>query len=117
MTLMQRVKQLCDNHGETLASLERKMDFGNGTIRRWDNATPSGDKLAKVADFFHVSVDYLLGREYGENLRLTKSERDLKVLARHLEQIPEEARNRLVKNFSDNIDTYLDAMGIPREDE
>ena len=63
MTLIQRIKQLCDSHGETLASLERKMDFGNGTIRRWDNATPSGDKLAKVADFFHVSVDYLLGRD------------------------------------------------------
>lgn len=61
MTLLDRVKSLCDARGETLASLERKMDFGNGTIRRWDNATPSGDKLAKVANYFHVSVDYLLG--------------------------------------------------------
>lgn len=63
MTLLNKVKLLCDQHGETLASLERKMNFGNGTIRRWDNTIPSGDRLAKIADFFNVSVDYLLGRE------------------------------------------------------
>lgn len=62
MTLLDRIKQLCEQKGETLASLERRMDFGNGTIRRWGDTTPSGDKLAKVADFFNVSVDYLLGR-------------------------------------------------------
>lgn len=60
--LVDKIKTLCDERGETLASLERKMNFGNGTIRRWDNTVPSGDKLAKVADFFRVSVDYLLGR-------------------------------------------------------
>lgn len=60
--LINRLKELCDKHGETFASLERRMDFGNGTIRRWANTTPSADKLAKVADFFGVSVDYLMGR-------------------------------------------------------
>lgn len=117
MTLKDRIRILANERGMSLPALEAELGFGNGTIVKWDKASPNSEKLAKVADFFHVSVDYLLGREYGENLRLTKSERDLKVLARHLEQIPEEARNRLVKNFSDNIDTYLDAMGIPREDE
>lgn len=67
MTLVEKVKQLCETHGMTFASLERRLDFGNGTIRKWDNATPSGDKLAKVADYFHVSVDYLLGREEFSN--------------------------------------------------
>lgn len=67
MTLLDRIKQLCEQKGETLASLERKMDFGNGTIRRWGDTTPSGDKLSKVADFFHVSVDYLLGRDASDS--------------------------------------------------
>ena len=62
MTLLDRIKILCDAKGETLASLERQLHFGNGTIRRWGDAIPSGDKLSKVADFFNVSVDYLLGR-------------------------------------------------------
>ncbi len=63
MTLLEKIKYLCDQKNETLASLERKMDFGNGTLRRWDEAIPSGDRLVKVADYFGVSVDYLLGRE------------------------------------------------------
>lgn len=62
MTLLDRIKELCAQKGETLASLERKMDFGNGTLRRWGDITPSGDKLQKVADYFGVAVDYLLGR-------------------------------------------------------
>jgi transcriptional regulator with XRE-family HTH domain len=63
MPLLEKIKKLCDSKGETFASLERKLGFGNATIRKWDDATPSGDRLAKVADFFDVSVDYLLGRE------------------------------------------------------
>ena len=61
MKLTERIRTLCKEKRETLASLERKLDFGNGTIRRWDSTIPSGEKLSKVADFFHVSVDYLLG--------------------------------------------------------
>jgi len=63
LTLSEKVKLLCDAHELTFAALERRLDFGNGTIRKWDSATPSGDKLAKVADFFNVSTDYLLGRD------------------------------------------------------
>lgn len=62
MNLTERIRQLCESKGETLASLERKMDFGNGTIRRWAKTSPSSDKLAKVADFFGVTTDYLLNR-------------------------------------------------------
>lgn len=67
MSLVNKIKILCDEKGMTFASLERELKFGNGTIRKWDNATPSGDKLAKVADFFNVSVDYLLDREANKN--------------------------------------------------
>lgn len=73
MTLLEKIKMLCDEHSETLASLERKMDFGNGTIRRWENTVPSGDRLAKVADFFNVSVDYLLGREESKPPEILKN--------------------------------------------
>lgn len=42
--------------------MERKLDFANSSIRRWDDRKPSIDKLQKVADYFDVSTDYLLGR-------------------------------------------------------
>lgn len=48
---------------------------------------------------------------------VSATERKLKLLARHLDQIPEEQRERLIKNFEDTIDLYFDAMGIPKEDK
>ena len=76
MTIIERIRSLCEERGETFASLERKMDFGNGTIRRWENAIPSADKLSKVADYFNVSVDYLLGRDRALS-EATKKEKHL----------------------------------------
>lgn len=63
MTLVSTIKSLCSEAGDTIASLEKKLGFGNATIRKWDDAIPSGDRLIKVAEYFGVSVDYLLGRD------------------------------------------------------
>ena len=63
MTLKERIKQLANAKGLSLPALEAQLGFGNGTILKWDKSTPNADKLVKVADYFNVSVDYLLGRE------------------------------------------------------
>lgn len=62
MGLVDRVKLLANEKKMTISELERKTDLGNGTISRWDTRTPGIDKLNKVANFFDVSTDYLLGR-------------------------------------------------------
>lgn len=62
MNLLDRVKELASVKSVSLAELERKLDFGNGSMRKWSTSTPSIDKIEKVADYFCVSTDYLLGR-------------------------------------------------------
>ncbi|WP_065428486.1 helix-turn-helix domain-containing protein [Streptococcus oralis] len=62
MTILDRIRSLANERKVTLAELERNLDFSNGSLRKWDTSTPSGDKIEKVADYFNVSVDYLLGR-------------------------------------------------------
>ncbi|GIN94257.1 transcriptional regulator [Siminovitchia terrae] len=62
MGLVEKIKILCKEKKITVAELERKTGISNGQIRKWDNSTPGIDKLNKVADYFDVSVDYLLGR-------------------------------------------------------
>lgn len=62
MTILDRIRTLANDKKVTLAELERKLNFSNGSLRKWDTSTPSGDKIEKVADYFKVSVDYLLGR-------------------------------------------------------
>lgn len=61
MSIVNRIKRLCGRKNNTLIGLEREVCLGRGTIRNWDKNSPSGDKLQKVADYFNVSTDYLLG--------------------------------------------------------
>ena len=98
MTLVEKVKALCEAHELTFAALERRLDFGNGTIRKWDNATPSGDKLAKVADFFDVSVDYLLGRDADETKHILNDDPDenFTILSRNAKKLSPEDRKQLL---------------------
>ncbi len=62
MSLSKKIKQLCDERKVSFAEVERKTGISNGQIRRWDNSSPKIENIQKVADFFDVSVDYLLGR-------------------------------------------------------
>lgn len=68
MSLLDKIKVLASTHHLTIAELERKLDFSNGSLRKWDSSTPSGDKIEKVADYFNVSTDYLFGRTDNPNI-------------------------------------------------
>jgi hypothetical protein len=61
--LLENVKSLCKSRGTSIWKLERKLAIGNGCIVRWANGLPNSDNLIKVADYFGVSIDYLLGRD------------------------------------------------------
>ena len=61
--LYQRIKQLCSRKGITIAKLESDLGFGNSSIKKWEkSSSPSIDKIVKVATYFDVSIDYLMGR-------------------------------------------------------
>lgn len=58
-----RIKQLCYRKGITIAKLEADLGFGNSSIKKWEkSSSPSIDKIVKVATYFDVSIDYLMGR-------------------------------------------------------
>lgn len=61
--LYETVKALCESKSITIAELERKISVGNGSIQKWKKSFPSADRLKKVADYFGVSTDSLLGRK------------------------------------------------------
>ena len=62
MTLLQRIEDLCDSRGITIYKLEKDIHLSQNTIRKWDKAYPTSKGLTLVADYFDVSVDFLLGR-------------------------------------------------------
>ncbi|ACK39754.1 XRE family transcriptional regulator [Listeria monocytogenes] len=62
MTLLEVIKKLCKKRGISVTMLENELELPDNTIYQWKNRTPSVDRLQVVADYFNVSVDYLLGR-------------------------------------------------------
>ena len=79
MTLVERIRRLCAEHDISVRQLELATGLTERTIGRWDVSTPSVDKVKKVADYFGVTVDYLIDQDVGENYNRPKiSNEDLK---------------------------------------
>lgn len=59
------LKELRTENNITQEQLAQKIGTNQKTITRWESgiSEPSAYYLAKIAKFFHVSVDYLLGLE------------------------------------------------------
>lgn len=70
--IVDRIRELANAKGHSLTTLESSLGLGNGTISRWKSNSPNTDKLCKVADYFGVSVDYLLGRSENAYCHLDK---------------------------------------------
>lgn len=59
--VMLRVIYLCQKHNVTIYALEKATNLSAGSIKHWDKSPPSCDRLMRVAQYFGVSVDFLLG--------------------------------------------------------
>lgn len=60
--LLERIKGLCKERNIALRKLEQEIGVSNGAISKWNKSSPSIETLNKVADYFGVSTDYLLGK-------------------------------------------------------
>lgn len=62
-TIYERIKQLAYRKGVSIKQLERDLGFAENSVKKWNVSMPNSASLIKLADYFGVSVDYLLGRE------------------------------------------------------
>jgi len=60
--MMEVISELCSRNDITVTELERILNFSKSSMLRWKHSTPSVDKVKAVADYFDVSVDYIIGR-------------------------------------------------------
>lgn len=66
MEIVERIKDLCIAENITIKELERIIQISNGSIRHWNEKTPSVERVLLVADHFNVSLDWLVtGKESG----------------------------------------------------
>ena len=58
---------LCQKAGKSPIGVAKELGLSSGTVTFWKNGKiPKSDTLKKIADFFGVTVDYLLGNEAKE---------------------------------------------------
>lgn len=63
--LAERLKTLRQESGLSIFELSQKISISVASLCRWENGTTDikSDQLIILAEFFQVSVDYLLGLE------------------------------------------------------
>lgn len=59
-----RLKKLKKDHDVSSVNLAAVLGIKKQSVSTWESkkTIPSTDKLVELADFFHVSIDYLVGR-------------------------------------------------------
>lgn len=58
----ERVRDLAKKQGLSINQLEDKLDFGKNSLYGLKKNNPNSKIIEKIADYFNVSTDYLLGR-------------------------------------------------------
>lgn len=79
MALFERVEELRKSKNISRRNLENELGFSNGSISKWKTNVPTPERLKKVADFFGVSIEYLLTEKDNTNFSSLspKDERDI----------------------------------------
>lgn len=64
MTTIEKISKLFDESGKSARSILLELNFSPTALSEWKRgkAKPTAAALTKIADYFNVSVDYLLGR-------------------------------------------------------
>lgn len=103
MGLKDRLKELRSKKGITQEALASALDIPESTVRRYessDDNTPRRERLEKIADYFGVSVDYLLGRtdDPSPSDKKDKPEDELTTIMYHKwDQLDERRRKQALK--------------------
>lgn len=66
MDVIDKIDLLMKQKGVSAYRAAKDIGFSNGLFTQWRKhlQTPSADKLSKIANYFGVTVDYLMGNEH-----------------------------------------------------
>lgn len=58
--MVERLESLCRLHGTNFSKLEKALGFANGSIKKSDVNVIRADRVKKLADYFHVTMEYIM---------------------------------------------------------
>ena len=77
MNFSQRLQGIMKNNGITKFKLSKQLNVSPSTVANWLNgeSSPNIERIRQIADFFHVSTDYLLiGSETSNSMQPAANE-------------------------------------------
>lgn len=100
MDMYEKIKKLAEIEGYTIKELEKELEFPPNTLYKWRKQSPSINRAEKVATFFGISIDFLIGNPVNDAESL-------------LERVLKRANYDAYKELLDLICAYyLDTMEI-----
>ncbi len=84
--MVEKIRTIARKKNLTLTELERKLGFGQGTIRRWDEKRPAIDKIILLCDLLEIPIEMII-----EGSKFTDEERELIELYRSTDTIGKES--------------------------
>lgn len=60
MVTYEQIKELCEQKGVTITQCERDCGFSKGSLSKIEKSKPNGKRLQILADYFGISIDYLM---------------------------------------------------------
>lgn len=104
MTTFEIIKKLANQHDKSLQQVAEDLNFSKNLFYRWKTSDPKAKDLAKVADYFEVTTDYLLGRT--ETPQFTsKDEKDIqKKLTEMIDGLSDDSSLAYLNNGGTEID-------------
>lgn len=68
--IYERIKELCKMRGISVAKLEKDLELGRSTVRKFDQHEPSIGKVHMIAGYLGVTVNDLLDENYDSDKKL-----------------------------------------------
>ena len=105
MSFGAKLKELRIDKKMQQSELGNLLNLSSSTISLYesDNRKPTPEIIAKVANIFHVSTDYLLGNTTSKRKYYDLTEKDEKSIEKTLEKLVEELDNGL---YSKDMEEY-----------
>ncbi|MFR1834194.1 MAG: helix-turn-helix domain-containing protein [Lachnospiraceae bacterium] len=106
MTSVERVKAICKERKIAISRLEKDLGFSNGYIGQLRKGVFPDDRLKLIADYFNVTVEYLMTGKENEANASELTARDERDIAKDLDRIMGEIKK------GDDSPLYYNGMEI-----
>lgn len=131
-TIIETIDRLCEERGIKGSKLCDDLGISRSTLtelRKGRAKSLNIKKATLIANYFDVPLAYLLGETTDTTPPKTQKaptlskkdelldDDDFIVLQRNLQNIPEADRKRIIRNFKDTVDIYLNRLGVENDKE